>query len=439
MITLVNPGAQKPPTATATSQEYAREPPLGLLYMASLLEAHGYGVQVKDFNAIPAPLEDVVDQLAPAAIVGFTCLTNNSPWVRACVAALHARNPDQTILVGGPHATFQARALLAENPGIDVVVRGEAEAVVVPLVAARDASKARPGRETAQVEALARVPNLTYRGGDGTPRETPRAEPVDLDGLPLPARHALPGAYDVAHVIVNRGCTSRCSFCVRRHLFQRTRVRSPASVLAELGQIARHGTYVHVNLYDNVNLHPRALEKLCRGMRAEGWTLPWGAEVRADRLSLAAARLMRSAGCQGVAVGVETGNQALLERHGKHQSLADVRRGLVNAKAAGLVVQAYFVVGLPGETRATFADTREFLARSPLVPGEDLVNMFMATPYPGTRLWEEREAFGITDLDRDFARYDCDHVLFETAELPRAEFAALRAEAKEIERAFQES
>lgn len=367
-----------------------------------------------------------------ADVVGFTCLTNAFPLVVKMASRVKQVNPSARVVLGGPHATFQAPQILKYHPDVDAVVVGEAEGTIAPLLGALlepDGKK--------RDDMLCRVAGVAWRALGGAFRSTPPPDPVDLASLPLPARHKLVPVYDVANVLVNRGCTSNCSFCARQHLFRRTRVRPVESVVRELRQIVAYPNYRHVNFYDHVNLLPGFVRKLCEAIVREKISIPWGAEVRVDKLTDEEVRLMREAGCVGVATGVETADPNILERHGKaNQDLGRVLAGLERAISGGLRVQAYFVVGLPGETSQTFASTLEFVESSQLRPGVDVVNFFLATPFPGSSLWERRNEFGIQDLEGDFSLYDCAHVLFSTPTLSKGEFVELAEWAAEFERNF---
>jgi radical SAM superfamily enzyme YgiQ (UPF0313 family) len=110
--------------------------------------------------------------------------------------------------------------------------------------------------------------------------------------------------------------------------------------------------------------------------------------------------------------------------------------GLHVLKAEQIPVQAYFVVGLPGETRETFEATLRFIEASPLQSGTDKIDFFAATPYPGSQLHENREQFGIQIRDTDFDHYDCQHLICELPTLAWEDLESIWAEAKQFEAKF---
>jgi radical SAM superfamily enzyme YgiQ (UPF0313 family) len=112
-----------------------------------------------------------------------------------------------------------------------------------------------------------------------------------------------------------------------------------------------------------------------------------------------------------------------------------VLEGILNLKKYKIPIQAYFVLGLPGETEETFQETIDYINTLPL-DENDKINYFIATPYPGSRLWDDKEQFDINIIETNFAKYDCEHLIFETKELNRIKLEDLYHTAKEIENRF---
>ena len=120
----------------------------------------------------------------------------------------------------------------------------------------------------------------------------------------------------------------------------------------------------------------------------------------------------------------------------KYQDPKRVLSGIKHLKDLNIPVQAYFVLGLPGETELTFQETLDFIKELPLDP-YDKINYFVATPYPGSRLWDERERFNINIFEFNFTKYDCQHIIFETADLSVQKLENLFKIAKDIEQFFK--
>jgi radical SAM superfamily enzyme YgiQ (UPF0313 family) len=163
--------------------------------------------------------------------------------------------------------------------------------------------------------------------------------------------------------------------------------------------------------------------------------VPWGCELRVDTISSEEANLIKNAGCQLVATGIESASQQVLKKNFKYQDPKLVKRGIKNLKKFEIPIQAYFVLGLPGETEETFQMTIDFIETLPLNQ-DDKINYFVATPYPGSKLWEERNSLNLSIVDENFDHFDCEHIIFETPELKLDKLKDMYREAKALEKKF---
>lgn len=380
---LVNPGTEM------SHKQFNREPPQGLLYIAANLEKHGHEVKIIDLPREHLDLEDDID------VVGITCLTNTFNQAISILQKVKQKLSEVKTVIGGPHVTFMPEAAL-ETGVVDYVVKGEGEEVVLNL----------------------------------SNEKIIQSQPISLSTLPLPARHLLTQSYDVAGVIVNRGCPFKCIYCVRQKLFSVCRLRDPASLEQELHQI-KDMNYSYFNLYDNLTISIEHAVNVCKSIHHSGVNIPWGCELRADQLTEKLSQLLAKSGCRAIGVGVESGSEKVLKIINKNQDPALVKKGLENAKKAGLIIQAYFVLGLPGETWETFKQTLQYLQTLPLDPEQDKIDFFIATPYPGSDLWEKQKELGIKILTKNWDLYDTEHVVMETKTLKKEDIEQMREETRD--------
>jgi hypothetical protein len=95
--------------------------------------------------------------------------------------------------------------------------------------------------------------------------------------------------------------------------------------------------------------------------------------------------LMKRAGCVGINIAIESGNQRVMDEIVlKPLELARVRPLIKEVQDAGMFVISNFIIGFPGETWAEIRETVEFAENS----GSDYVKIFVAVPLKGTRMWE---------------------------------------------------
>ncbi|MBD3230171.1 MAG: radical SAM protein [Candidatus Lokiarchaeota archaeon] len=418
-VLLINPA-----TELSSKISYNREPPYGLLSMAMYLRMNGLDVKVVD--ASDEELLDLYFKLEPK-LIGITCLTNTYNESIRISNIIKQILPNCKIVMGGPHATFTWKEILESVPTIDYVIRGEGEHTILDLFKAINNGNKMDG-----------IKGLSYRSNNEVINNG-LAPIFDMNIFSFPDRiDIIPNKYDVATIIVNRGCPFNCSFCVRQKLFQNVRFKKPINIIKEMENIDNLG-YSFINMYDNININQEITFKICELIKKEigDLEIPWGAELRGDKLSYELAKSMAEAGCKVVAIGVETASKKILEINRKHQKIDEVKKGISNAKKAGLAVQCYFVLGLPGETIETFKATINYMESLPLNRGEDRINFFVATPYPGSRLYEKGEQeFNIKIIDKDWDNYDTEHVIFETETLKKDKIEELYKFAQKYEKAF---
>ncbi len=445
MILLINPRTSKP---SEVRSQFFREPNLGLLYLAAILDLNDIPVEILDLEQFidlnEDELENVIhERIIDYKIFGITSLTNTLHLALNTAKIIKNYDRNNYVILGGPHVSFMYEDILQNDKRtedlIDYICIGEAENTFLHLVKILIHKILNKENESIYETQLENLKGLAYLNAKGRLYVNHSKEVIDIENLPLPARYKLSQEnyyYTVANVIINRGCPNQCSFCSRQNLFKNTRIRTIKSILEEIVDIKSLRTYNHINFYDNININRKFFRSFCKMFVENELDIPWGCELRVDTINSDDARLLKEAGCQLVATGIESANEMVLKTNFKYQDPERVRAGIVNLKKFNIAIQAYFVLGLPGETDHSFSETREYIKSLPFDDSDEL-NYFVATPYPGSRLWDEKEYFGINILENDFTKYDCNHIIFETKELSKENLEGLYVDAKKIEKAYQ--
>jgi anaerobic magnesium-protoporphyrin IX monomethyl ester cyclase len=378
-------------------------PPLGLAYLAAVLERDGHQVRVFDFGLDPdTPLEDDVRRTCAfdPHIVGITTMTSvyHSALETATLLKAYLGRP---IVIGGPHPTVYPNRVLAESPVIDYVVRGEGEETTRDLVHALDGGN----------RDLGMINGLTYRFRGEIVSNPDRALISDLDGLPFPARHLFdleryglctPEGQPMATILSSRGCPYNCSYCFKGIVGRTYRQRSPGNIIAELRQVIdQYGIRNFYFIDDLFTIDLRRLNVLMEQVIAEELHIRWQCLGRVDRVNAEILRKMYAAGCRRIHYGIESGNQEVLDRIGKGIQLEQIRQAVHWTQEAGIEAKGYFMLGLPGDTEETMEQTIDLAADLNL----DEAMFSLTTPFPGTRLWDElvKKKPG-TEYDQDFTR-----------------------------------
>ncbi|MFX1503303.1 MAG: B12-binding domain-containing radical SAM protein, partial [Promethearchaeota archaeon] len=429
---------------------FFREPNLGLLYLASILDLNDIPVEILDLEQFidlnDHQLENVIRQkIIDFKIFGITSLTNTFNFAIKIARIIKNYDRNNYVVLGGPHVSFTFEEILKNDKKteqlIDFICIGEAEISFIKLVKYLLTQVLNKKNVTYHKEYLKNINGIAYIDSNGDICINRATDDIDLESLPLPARYKLSQEnyyYTVANVIVNRGCPNQCSFCTRQNLFKKTRIRTIKSILEEVRDIQSLQTYSHINFYDNININKEFFRSFCRMFIENEITIAWGCELRVDTIGLEDARLLKEAGCQLIATGIESANERVLRTNFKYQDPEKVKSGILNLKKYNIAIQAYFVLGLPGETEHSFSQTINFIKSLPFDKNDDL-NYFIATPYPGSRLWEEQEQFDIEIFENDFNKYDCNHIIFTTKELNRKKLEHLFLKAKKIEVQYHRS
>jgi len=191
-------------------------------------------------------------------------------------------------------------------------------------------------------------------------------------------------------MISSRGCPYRCSFCDRSHLGKVFRGRSPASVADELQHCVEMGIGEVLFYDDTFNLDRERVMGICEQILSRGLDVLWDFRGRVDCVDAAMLAAARRAGCRRIYFGVESATQRHLDALRKGFELGQVRRAFELARRAGLSTLAYFMIGLPGETRAEALRTLEFAREL----RADFAHITVLTPFPGTPIYLEGLASG---------------------------------------------
>ncbi len=468
-VALVNPrtSLQQPTSEIWSPHNYIREPPTGLMILAAILENKGYAVEIIDCSIFDNPFEYIREEAENYRMIGITCLTNT--YYQAIQLAKTAKrfNPSTYIVLGGPHVSFQYEEAFKDMPFLDAVCVGESEhsfpalvdffleqSVLDVLYDGADLS----GTENTFGKTRKLLENSSLPKGIVYPKKVVLdaftkslysghefsndtwsfnavefPDPVDVKTVPLPARHLI-RAYNVADVIINRGCPNNCSFCSRTKLFPTVRVRSVADVMEELDHVLTIPSYRFVNFYDNINLNKAFYYEFLDALIERKFRLPWGAELRADALVERQVEKMVKSNCAIIATGVESAAPEVLKLNVKNQNPEKVAKGIQLLKSYDIAVQAYFVLGLPGETKETFKQTLEYIRNLPLQRDVDKIEIFPATPYPGSDLYTKKEDFGLKILNHNFNQYDCKEIIMETETLSFGDISDMMNTAKKLKK-----
>jgi anaerobic magnesium-protoporphyrin IX monomethyl ester cyclase len=182
--------------------------------------------------------------------------------------------------------------------------------------------------------------------------------------------------------MASRTCPFQCDFCPQAVFFTNPQhqSRSADNVIQEILTLVERYGVKEVEFYDpTFGARREEALSICQKLIDAGKPVTWSCLSRGDLLDAELTDAMAEAGCHRVLVGVESGDDAILEATGKNESLSQIRRGIGNCHRNGLDVIATFIVGLPGETPESVAKTAR-LARE-LKPTYAIFSLARMTPF----------------------------------------------------------
>ncbi|MEN8179323.1 MAG: radical SAM protein [Pseudomonadota bacterium] len=377
-------------------------PSLGLLHLAAEVREHGYQPSIIESDIFNLTIEQVVEQVekeAPA-YVGITLFTVGV-WCAAEMARkIKLRLPRTTIIVGGPHISSMGAETMQRFPEFDFAIVGEGEeALVILLDTLRNKGD------------LNQVASLIYRDDSEimpsilqTPKQVINK---DLDRLPIPAWDLLPdfpdayrpAVYDfprhpVASFAASRGCPFHCKFCDTSTFGASVRAYSPQRVFEIMTHLQNNYGIKHIQFVDDLFTASRKrTTELCNLIINNNMDITWSCASRVDVVKPETLALMKKAGCWEISFGLESGSNELLQQMDKSASLEKSVKALQWTHAAGIRSKGLFMLGYPGETHETIAQTKAFLKSVPLT----IMHLTKFTPYPGSPIYRDLYGTNIRD------------------------------------------
>ncbi|MGB9977917.1 B12-binding domain-containing radical SAM protein [Methanobacterium sp.] len=415
-ITFINP----PQTNSKYKFIGVVAPPLGIAYMAAVLEENNFDVSVIDASAMDMTWEALEKEIGRNSpnVVAITALTPTIEQALKTAQLVKKVCPDTVVVMGGYHPTFNHQELL-EKDFIDIVVMGEGEFTVLEL-----AKTLKNKGDLVEVKGIA-FDNVV------TP---PRPLITDLDSLPFPALHLLPMDHyrllnmktNVATMITSRGCPMQCSFCASAALHgPKMRLRSPEKIVDEMEYlINEYGVETIAFMDDTFTLHSKRVKQICAEIKKRNLNVFWGCTARVDTLSEGVLKEMREAGCITMFMGVESADQQVLDHVNKKTTIAKIKQAFELSRKEKIRTIASVVLGMPGDTKESMSQTIKFVQE--LKPSYAIFSL--ATPYPGTRFYQQMKEKNLIKV-KDWSKYTLISPIIDTMECSLEELKKIQSKA----------
>jgi radical SAM PhpK family P-methyltransferase len=366
---LINRGVERATGANPQLNAFAA-PSLGVCYLSSFLGRRGFHVEpLNFFNHQKDRLRELLADRPRAVAITTTYYVDNAPVVEL-VNFIREHAPEAKIIVGGPHiynlhSDYEASTLefVYKSLGADIfVIDSQGELALSNVLTAL--------RDGGSLSGIANVAYFDDAGEFHLNRREPENNSLDLNAIEwqrLPREMYAP----VAYLRTARSCPFACAFCNYPTL-------AGEHVLAELDRLAEGLQFLHdagtkylIFVDDTFNVPLPRFKQLLKIMIARRWDFQWIAFFRCSNTDEEAFDLMKASGCIGVFLGIESGDQTVLNYMAKFANVDRYRWGIQQLHARGIMTFASMICGFPGETRQTFRNTLDFVEET----GPDFFNV----------------------------------------------------------------
>ena len=364
-----------------------------ILYLGSFLHKRGYAFDY--VNSFQIEKRELAKKLSANDIltVAITTTLYVSPHpILEIVSFIREHNPNLKIVIGGPYVANQ-RGMLDHDElqnilryiGADIyVINREGEAALANIIAALK-----------EGSPLAAIENIAYREGDEYILTPSSAEANSLEENMVD--YGLFPRKDLGFVSLRtaKSCPFSCAFCGFPARAGNYTYMSTAHVEQELNALCNAGEVSTLTFLDDTfNVPKKRFKEILKMMIRNEYGFRWNSYYRADHGDAETIELMARSGCEGVFLGAESGSDAILKKMNKTARRKDYFRAISQFREVGIITHANLIIGFPGETRDTFAETMELVEEAQ--PDFFRAQLWYADPL--TPIWQKREENGIQGM-----------------------------------------
>lgn len=365
--------------------------PMGLGYIAGVLLKNNYQVKIFDvlaegynheeiiesgkYRYVGLPMKDVRKRIKTFSpdMIGITApFTSQAKAVHEMAKLIKHINPKIKVVIGGSYPTTYSD-MIFDDKNFDFIVKGEGELTLLELVKKIEKKDKR----------FNTIKGLIFRENNKIIINKPRPLLMGLDNYSvawelLPMAQYFEAAYNIkssrststfgkrwATIFTSRGCPFSCAFCAGRLVMgQIWRARSVKNVIDEMEFLIKRYQIQHFDIEDdNFTFNKQRAKEICKEIIRKGWKIKWSTPngIRADTVDEELIKYMKQAGCVRTIVAPESGNQWVVDNlMNKKINLNHVKKVVKWCRKYNLLVDAFFLIGMPGETEKQIEDTIKY-------------------------------------------------------------------------------
>ncbi|TFH44073.1 MAG: radical SAM protein [ANME-2 cluster archaeon] len=402
------------------------EAPLGIAYIAAVLQDNNFDVKILDAfgsginnlekkrdNHVRIGLQDddiyqCIKEYQPD-IVGITSMfTAHSKDVHSVAKIVKSVTTSILVVLGGAHPSSMYENVLSDK-NVDLVVLGEGEFTFLDIVNSYSSNSFQPSE----------INGIAFRKDNKIVCTQKRELITNLDQLPFPARDILPmdsylkipkyhKDYFMRNprttLITSRGCPYHCVYCSIHNVWGRLwRSRSAENVVDEIEHLMKNYGVKEIGFVDdNISLDKKRMNRICDEIIRRKINIRWSTPNGIAIWTLDEHLLdkMKESGCYKLTFGIESGCSETQKFIGKNLDLKKTQRIIQHANRIGLWTRATFIIGFPYENIESINQTIEYAIKSDI----DSANFYIATPYPNTPMQKMFEDLNPSKPDLDITK-----------------------------------
>ncbi len=370
-------------------------PPIGLGYIATILQQNNIDVNLIDAVANKIPLNELIENINTEKpdFIASNIFTTNYDLVKDLIESI---NYKAHIIIGGLSTKELYKKIIdwKTKNKIDIVT-GDGEFITLAIVT--DRLKDDPVIKVTNRRVFQVNSNSKYIVND-------------ISNVPLnreffvnePVRHPL--GFLEANIVASRGCIYNCTFCAAARSLNAdypVRERSEISIIKELTDIKEKYPLVNsIRVLDDLFLKTKnSIQKAINVFSHFDYSWRSMAHVMtfnaADDILMAS---LKQSGCFELFIGIESGSPKILSQIKKTKNLDTIINNISKAFKAGINIKGYFIYGFPDETIEDMEMTYILAKTLKNIALENNVNfrtsVFQYRPYHATQIYHELESAG---------------------------------------------
>ena len=381
-------------------------PPLGLLYIASMLLENNFDVKVIDLNRELYMTSKIFEQLLNRynpSLIGLSSTSCTLSGLQKIASICKKILPEVPIVTGGHFASFSHDKILHSYDCFDFIVRGDGEETLTEIMLEFEKRN----------QDFSSIKGISYKNKGRVYINESRPLVDDLDFFPFP-RYDLISRYDyrdvhglrissknIAGMLSTRGCYYRCKFCVCSVYSDFTvRSRSPENVVNELVQLNDSLGFDEFVFYDDIfTFDNNRVVEICKLIREYGLDIQWYCEGRVNHADTNMFHHMAKSGCKLMFFGIESSVDRVLRYYRKGITFQMAKDAITKARNSGIEnIVGSFMFGAPIETLDDMWKT---------IIDANTLDIDFAQFHPlhiwrGTDLWNELAHQGLIDDSKNW-------------------------------------